>query len=157
MDSFLLLLVVFLALLVVVLLAARAWDRERQGLIRRRRQARAREGEDEAEALLEEQGFEVLDRQVRRCWVVCVDGVEHEVEVRADLLAEKGGRTWVVEVKTGDVAPDPLHPATRRQLLEYGLVFGVGVLLLDAEAGTLVEVEFPGGCSGPARSSRGAA
>ena len=62
---------------------------------------------------------------------------------RADLLVEARSRSgflrgqrFVAEVKTGERAIDPTHPATRRQLMEYLHVFEVdGVLLVDREAG----------------------
>jgi len=101
----------------------------------------------------------VLDRQVPAIWWIEVDGAMIESEVRADLLvardlveADTGGggaeagaeERFVAEVKTGSKAPDPNFPATRRQLLEYAHVFApYGVLLVDAEAGTIREVCFP--------------
>lgn len=139
------------ALILLLLLAtvgfalAWIWERGRAGRASRRRVARALRGEMDAENLLDAEGFDLLDRQVRRTWRVRVDGEEAEVEVRADLLVERDGRVWVAEVKTGGIAPDPLHPPTRRQLLEYLLAFEAdGVLLVDVEEGRLVEVEFPG-------------
>jgi hypothetical protein len=56
----------------------------------------------------------------------------------------RGGRRFVAEIKTGDQAPDPSFPATRRQLLEYQLVFEVeGLLLVDMAAGRVRTVSFP--------------
>jgi hypothetical protein len=50
----------------------------------------------------------------------------------------------VVEVKTGALAPKIETSATRRQMLEYRVAFDVdGVLLVDAESGTVHEVTFP--------------
>jgi hypothetical protein len=112
----------------------------------RRRNRVAQQGEADAEALLASYGYRVIDRQVRALWWMVVDGEEREVEVRADLLVEDSespGRQLVAEVKTGTMAPDPTWPATRRQLLEYSLVFApMGVLLVDLERGEVVEVAF---------------
>ncbi|MEQ1566040.1 MAG: hypothetical protein ABMA64_10415 [Myxococcota bacterium] len=109
-----------------------------------RRQSVARAGEDEAERLLERLGFEVLERQVTGVWWMEVDGDPREVRCRADLLVRRKDRRFVAEVKTGDRAPSPTLPATRRQLLEYTLAFEVdGVLLLDMERRRVRVVRFP--------------
>jgi hypothetical protein len=129
---------VFLLLLVV------GWLLFRPGLRSRDRNRRAQRGEHDAERLLEKHGFSVIERQARRRWTVRVDGEDEGAEVRADLLVQKDGLLFVAEVKTGDLAVDPLFPATRRQLLEYFFVFEPdGLLLVDPEASSVVEVEFP--------------
>ncbi len=132
-----------LALLVGALLAlmfARTWRR----LMLRRRFRRAREGEREAEQLLERAGYRILDAQVRQRGEMIVDGEPVAYEVRADLLAIRRGRTYVVEVKTGTRAPKPSSAATRRQLREYADVYEVdGLLLADMATGRLHAIEFP--------------
>jgi hypothetical protein len=133
---------------VVALVATLGWWRAgtRIGRGNRRRAAVARIGEVDAEALLAEHGFEVLGRQVTGRWSLWVDGDEQEVHCRADLVVRprRDRRVrYVAEVKTGR-AVDPRVPATRRQLLEYAMVFDVdGVLLLDMEAREVRRVEFP--------------
>jgi len=108
------------------------------------RQTVAQAGESAAERLLADEGFTVLDRQVTRRWAMHVDGEPHEVACRADLLVGRDGLRYVAEVKTGERASDPRNPATRRQLLEYRLVFPVdGVLLVDMSDERVVHVEFP--------------
>ncbi len=93
--------------------------------------------------MLERAGYRVLERQTRGSWTVYADGEPVEVGLRADLLVARGGRRYVAEVKTGKLAPRLDHAATRRQLLEYRMVFGVdGVLLVDAEAGRVVAVDL---------------
>ena len=110
----------------------------------KRRFARGREGEMRAVSLLEAHGFQVIDEQVSRETGLTVDGDWRPVTVRADLLAEKGGRRFVVEVKTGSKAPDPASAATRRQLFEYHHVFDAdGLLLADMEREALMTIEFP--------------
>ncbi|MCB9546528.1 MAG: hypothetical protein H6706_11835 [Myxococcales bacterium] len=104
---------------------------------------RGRAMEALAPNLLEKRGFRVLDDQVERRYAFTVDGEPQEAVLRADLLAARGGRRYVVEVKTGAVAK-PTNRATRRQLLEYFLHYDVhGVLLLDADRDALSTVEFP--------------
>jgi hypothetical protein len=103
----------------------------------------AQRGEAEAERILERLGYRVVERQARAEWSIVVDGQEQPVEVRADLIVSRKGRTFVAEVKTGELAPDPTHPPTRRQLLEYSLVFGADeVLLVDVPARLVRSVSF---------------
>jgi hypothetical protein len=110
----------------------------------RRRSRRALVGESAAEHLLARAGYDVVDRQVALTWWIRCDDVDHAVELRADLLVERGGLAFVAEVKTGEAAPRLTTAATRRQLLEYRVAYGVdGVLLVDADRGTIQRVEFP--------------
>ena len=133
----------------LILLLGLAWLRLRQwaGQGTRRAVKRARRagaGELAAEALLKDEGYTVLERQVRCVWWIEVDGEEESVDLRADLLVERDGERFVVEVKTGVNAPDPAFPPTRRQLLEYSLAFApYRVLLVDIEAEEIMEVHFP--------------
>ena len=133
-----------LASLVALLQTARlAWGRFARSWSVRERARRAVEGELRAEPLLRRAGYEVIERQARARWTVYADGEPLEVGLRADLLVTRGGRSYVAEVKTGKLAPRLDHAATRRQLLEYRLVFGVdGVLLVDAEAERVTVVEL---------------
>ena len=74
-----------------------------------------------------------------------VDGVDLAYDVRADFLASRAGRRWVVEVKAGTTVCDPTHSDTRRQLLEYRVIYGdlAGVLLVDVPARRIRTIEFP--------------
>lgn len=142
MDTTRLLLLVTCVLLAVAVFAW-WWERTRLGRRSRARIVVAQRGEGDAIALLEGKGFHVLDRQVTIRWTLYVDGAPVEVTSRADLLVGDGDGTYVAEVKTGGVAPDPTHPATRRQLLEYQHAFAVdGVLLVDMAEGVVREVAF---------------
>lgn len=110
----------------------------------RSRNARAQVGEIEAEQLLEGLGYQIIDRQVRCLWWIEVDGAATEVSLRADLVVERQGSRFVAEVKTGSLVPNPKHPQTRRQLLEYSMAFApMGVLLVDMEAREVHRVRFP--------------
>ena len=138
-------LVLGLVALVVALWAMLARERGKASRASQRRVRRAQRGERDAVALLEAAGYRVLDEQLRGRWSVEVDGREHGVEVIADLLVERDGWHFIAEVKTGDLATDPLHPATRRQLLEYLLAFEPdGLLLVDMDDKTIQEIAFPG-------------
>ena len=133
-----------LVAVVAAVLVTRAWTTRRWARAGRSRQRRARRGEDDAERLLRSAGFEIVDRQVTAHWTLWVDDEAVAVHSRADLVVRRRRRSYVAEIKTGAVAPDPAHPATRRQLLEYQLAFDVdGVLLVDMEARAVHEIVFP--------------
>ncbi len=139
----------FFLLLALLVLLLRPW---RERLRRRAIAFRAARAERGAEDLLRAAGYEVIERQVRGEGRLWVDGRWWRFEVRADLLVERRavhpwlqpGDRLVVEVKTGARGPDPFHPPTRRQLLEYLQVFQPdGVLLVDMEQQRIVEIGFP--------------
>lgn len=135
--------------------AASAWLSH---FLRRRRiisrVTRAGDGEREAARYLQNTGFTIVGTQVAATYTLTVDDAPMPVDVRADLVVKKGARRFVVEVKTGKVAPRLDTPATRRQLLEYQLAFDVdGVLLFDAEASALRTITFPD--PSPRRGTRG--
>jgi hypothetical protein len=133
-----------IAAAVIVVWLRAAWRRRGRSRIAVARARRALAGEREAEALLADAGYAVTARQARRAWQVRLDGEPIDIDLRADLLAEADGRTYVAEVKTGAAAPRIDTAATRRQLLEYQVAYGVdGVLLVDAEAGAVRVVDFP--------------
>ena len=128
---------------VLLALAWRRYDSFRDTRTRRRRSLGALEAESEAEVLLERAGYVVFDRQVEGEIHLHVDGVPTSYGLRADLVVGDGERDFVAEVKTGVLAPRLSHAATRRQLLEYSIAFDVdGILLVDADAGTITEVDF---------------
>lgn len=128
---------------------ARAWASARRSRINRR----ARQGELAAERLLKREGYVILDQQVCRRHSMLIDKQRVEYEVRADLLASKRGRTYVVEVKTGKSAPDPKKAATRRQLREYAAIYKAdGLLLADMTAERLHAIEFPAKETRPSRA-----
>ena len=75
-----------------------------------------------------------------------VDGKPVSFEVELDyLVLDLRDRKLVAEVKTGSAAPDPVYIPTRRQLLEYAVLFpeAVGLLLVDMERAAVLETEFP--------------
>ena len=121
---------------------SRWWGQFAQRRARQRVQSRAQDAEASAAALVQREGFQVLGRQVPGEYVFEVDGAQQVASLRADLLVERNGCRYVVEVKSGGPA-DIGFAATRRQLLDYYLHFSVdGVLLADMRAGVLRRVEF---------------
>ncbi|MCU0727378.1 MAG: hypothetical protein MUE73_16590 [Planctomycetes bacterium] len=123
-------------------LALARWRRRRL-VARSRREGRA--GADAAWRILDRAGYRVLATEVSRKGIFLVDGEAKEFTVRADAVAARWFRRYVVEVKGGREAASLDNRDTRRQLLEYALVFrSRGVLLVDVPAGKIRRVEFPG-------------
>jgi hypothetical protein len=110
----------------------------------RRRFAWASKAEDLAAGVLKKSGYKILGREVELTWTVHVDGESVPIQIRADYLVSRDGRSFVAEVKTGRSAPQITSSATRRQLLEYRLAYPVhGVLLVDMERRVVRRVVFP--------------
>lgn len=130
-----------IALLQALVLASRRWLRRRRMSIRMERAVR---GEERAVAWLEDLGYGILGAQVVAEHAVQVDERTVTIPLRADYLVIRHGARYVVEVKTGALAPRIETSATRRQMLEYRIAFDVdGVLLVDGETGKVHEVTFP--------------
>ncbi len=139
-----LLLAIFLVALWLVLTVVRRFGAWRRSVTAKRRGARAVRGEEAAEVLLEEAGYEVLERQLGLTWEIDCDGEPMQFLLRADLLVERDGSQYIAEVKTGAFAPSLANASTRRQMLEYSIAFdSPTVLLVDVERETILEVEFP--------------
>ena len=114
----------------------------------RRTQRRGAGAESRAWKLLERAGYRVIQTQVPGTMRLRVDGEPRTFPVCADALVRGPGRRsrreWIVEVKTGATARVSSR-STRRQLIEYALCFDVeGVLLVDPDAGTIVQVQWVG-------------
>ncbi|MGC8777165.1 MAG: hypothetical protein ACP5Q4_00605 [Candidatus Caldatribacteriaceae bacterium] len=104
----------------------------------------AHEAERKAAQFLEQNGYRVVGEQVEKDAFVQVNSRKVPYRVRADYLLRKGNKTYVAEVKTGNQATSILQPPTRRQLLEYYLVYRPrAVLLIDGEEGKIEEIVFP--------------
>ena len=133
-----------------------AWARIRVRRRLRFQTRRAQEGETRAATIVQNLGYTILGSQVVVSYPVWIDeedgasaerrGQTREVTItlRADYLVSIRGRRYVAEVKTGKLATRIDTSATRRQLLEYRVAFGVdGVLLVDAETERVHIVRFP--------------
>jgi hypothetical protein len=132
-------------LLVAGLLIGLALARWRRRRLVARSRREGREGADAARRILDRAGYRVLATEVSRRGILLVDGEAREYTVRADAVATRWFRRYVVEVKGGREAASLDNRDTRRQLLEYALVFrSRGVLLVDVPAGKIHRVEFPG-------------
>ncbi|RAL25494.1 hypothetical protein DL240_04590 [Lujinxingia litoralis] len=122
----------------------RALRRRWRRFVARRRGRRARSAEERAGRWLEREGYELIEEQAVRDWVVGIDDGEEVVRLMADWVVERAGKRYVVEVKTGKRAPSIRNSATRRQMLEYLCAYECdGVILMDMESGALHDVRFP--------------
>ncbi len=109
----------------------------------KKRFSHARQGEKSAHQILKEQGYDLEESQKGAKLPMWVNGKQFLYLVRPDAFATKGGKKYLVEIKTGKVATNPKHSATRRQLLEYFHGFDVeGVLLVDAEVEKIHNICF---------------
>ena len=108
-----------------------------------RRMQRAKRGEIKAVNLLEKNGYQIVDIQKEGFYTLEIDDKPHIAKVKADLIISKGNRTFVAEVKTGEKATSPRNIDTRRQLLEYYLVYKPhGIILVDMEKEQLRHVKY---------------
>ena len=120
-------------------------EREKQAQLRKEREAAARAGEQEAMDVLEPAGYTFEARHQEALIQVSINGKEENYKVKADLIVKKkdSGAKYVAEVKTGSLVTSARHGPTRRQLLEYSLVYPVkGVLLVDMKARKVHHVQF---------------
>lgn len=109
----------------------------------RRRTRRGHQGEGRALRLLARRGYAIVETQPPTAGELLVDGERIEFEVRADAIVERKRRRYVAEIKTGRAA-SVRSRHTRRQLLEYALLYDAdGVLLVDATRATIHTIEFP--------------
>lgn len=103
-----------------------------------------RRGEARSLTLLAKSGYTLLEREATAPAWLAVDGQRRDYLVRADALVKRKGRVYVAEFKGGQASSKVTHRDTRRQLLEYAHVFDVdGVLLVDADAGSIHGITFP--------------
>lgn len=133
---------ILILFLLIVIVTVAAFPKVKDRLKRKRTAKRAFRGEKKAVPLLKRYGYRVVDGQCQGQVRYYVDGQAQESRVRCDAIAEKWGRLYVVEIKTGDQAKVTL-PQVRRQLLEYDRVFKPhGLLFVDMEREKVQEVHF---------------
>ena len=109
----------------------------------RLRMKRAKKGEAAALNFLESLGYTIECVQERKTIETTIDGRAHYHDLRVDYIVSKSGKTYIAEIKTGNIAPNPMLADTRRQLLEYYLAYRPdGILLIDMERKKLHEVVF---------------
>ncbi|MCG1012675.1 hypothetical protein JT739_08695 [Tepidanaerobacter sp. GT38] len=109
----------------------------------KKRLQKAKKSEYEAIKLMKKYGFEILDLQKKYAYTLYVDDKPHKVTVKADMIVKKGNKIYIAEVKSGDKVTSPRYTDTRRQLLEYYMVYRPsGLILVDMEKQKLRTVEY---------------
>lgn len=99
--------------------------------------------EKEAAVFLKKRGYQVVAAQKVFYHTFQLDNTEQRAKLITDYIVKKGGKTYIVEVKSGKSAIMLSDKNTRRQLLEYDFVIpNDGVILLDMENKKLQLVEF---------------
>lgn len=110
-----------------------------------RRLKRGLRQEVRGERLLQQYGYRIESLQPEVGANLSIGGEEKRHTIRPDALAVKKGRRFLVEIKSGPVAGNPMFKDTRRQLLEYHYYSQEdGLLFVNADKGTIQEVLFPG-------------
>jgi len=109
----------------------------------RKRFSKSRQAEKEAEKILRKNGYTVIDAQKSKPLLITIGDKIHRYLVRIDYLVRKGGKAFVVEVKSGEKIPYITNRETRRQMLEYYLAYQpCGILLLNMKNKSISEVKF---------------
>ncbi len=104
---------------------------------------RAKRSEQKAIKLLESHGYDIIDIQKQDSYTLYIDGKPHKAYVKADIIARRGSKRFVAEVKSGEKVTSPRYTETRRQLLEYFLVYRPdGLILVDMEKEILRKIEY---------------
>jgi hypothetical protein len=99
--------------------------------------------EREAESLLHQSGYQILDKQPKGSVVTNVDSKSHFGYLESDYLVRKNKKDFVATVHVTEGDPDPNEPTLRRKLLAYDRVFSPDALLvLDLNQGRIYEVSF---------------
>lgn len=104
---------------------------------------KAKRAENLAVKILENAGYKVLEVQKRLKVKTKIDGKEYSNTIIADMIVQKGVKTYLVEIKTGKQVEKTITPLIRRQLLEYYLIYKPdGLILLNMETGKLHNISF---------------
>jgi len=113
---------------------------------KRKQQKRFKRGaqkEEEARRFLIKKGYKVIDEQFIAVHRYKADGKDKEVKLIVDYVVSKGGKTYLVEVKSGKSAIHIENKNTRRQILEYDYAIeNDGIFLLDMENEEMHLIEF---------------
>ena len=92
---------------------------------------------------MSKKGYKVIDEQFIAVHKYKVDGDDKEVKLIVDYVVSKGGKTYLVEVKSGKSAIYIENKNTRRQILEYDYAIdNDGIFLLDMENEEMHLIEF---------------
>ncbi len=133
----------FVVVVLIVVVAKMQYEKIKKNYIKKRRLKRGEKGEREAVKYLEKEGFSICAEQKEISYVLKEDDRDVSVLLKPDIIAERDGKVYIVEVKTGVSAPNIRNSSTRRQLLEYNFATNYdGLYLLDMDKKELKVIEF---------------
>jgi Holliday junction resolvase-like predicted endonuclease len=110
----------------------------------RRRLKRGIQKEKEAYKVLKKLGYKIIGNNIKYSYPLQVNEDSINVNLEIDYLVEKKGKSYIIEVKSGESASKITNSSTRRQILEYSqFIKNDGIFLLDMEQEILQEIIFP--------------
>ena len=119
--------------------AQQLWQRFRQ----HRRQENAQAMQERAAKILENLGFSLQPEYMRQNLRILQDGQPLDSPVRPELFVNKGGKSYVVNIKERQALQQLSDPHTRQQLLEYYVTYKPnGILLMDMENRRIHDIRF---------------
>jgi len=109
----------------------------------KKRFSKSRLAEKEAEKLLKNKGYTIIEIQQSKPLQISIGDKTHRYLIRIDYLVRKNRKIYVVEVKSGEKNPYITNRETRRQMLEYYLAYQpYGIILLNMKNKSISEVKF---------------
>lgn len=111
--------------------------------LQKKRFERGSKLESKAKKYLVSLGYNIVYEQYVCKHKYKVNGIENISKLILDYVVSKGGKQYIVEVKSGKSAIHVKNKDSRRQLLEYDFVLeNDGIFLLDMENKNMQLVEF---------------
>ena len=135
---------IFSVILILLFLVVKYKLKEiRKKRLQRKRFERGSRLENEAKKYLINLGYSIVYEQHTCYHKYKVNGAKKTSKLVLDYVVSKGGKQYIVEVKSGKSAISVNNKDSRRQLLEYDFVIeNDGVFLLDMEHKNMQLVEF---------------
>lgn len=135
-----------LTVTIIVLLISFVQLKQRELKKKRKQKLRFKRGNEleiQAKSFIESKGFRILNEQAPFNHNYKVNGESRSSKLIVDYIAEKNGKKYIIEVKSGKSAISITDKNSRRQLLEYDFVIeNDGVVLLDMENRNMQVVKF---------------
>jgi hypothetical protein len=139
-STYIILSLIVIIILILLQIKLKAFNKKR---VLRKRFKRGLYLEDKAKEYLSNIGFNIIEEQRSYYHTYKVNGINNKAKIIVDYIVEKGGKRYIVEVKSGKSAISTNNKNTRRQLLEYDFVLeNDGIFLLDMENKNMQLIEF---------------
>ena len=139
-------LISILAVIIIVLLIGFVQLKQRELKKKRKQKLRFKRGNElevQAKSFIESKGFRIINIQAPFFHNYKVNGESRSSKLIVDYIAEKNGKKYIIEAKSGKSAISITDKNSRRQLLEYDFVIeNDGIVLLDMENRNMQVVKF---------------